>query len=36
MLLQTGYNDPKEILDCLSTIDITLDDLINFKKNLLK
>jgi insulysin len=34
MLLQTGYNDPKEILDCLSTIDITLDDLINFKKNM--
>ena len=34
MLLQTGYNDPKEILECLSTTEITLDDLINFKKNM--
>ena len=34
MLLQTGYNDPKDILNCLSNIEITLDDLIKFRNKM--
>ena len=33
-LLNTGLNDPKDLIDCLTNEEINLEDLINFKKNM--